>query len=145
MSHLREIMQRLAANRNDAAAATTPTQAPTQLTSPAAGLDLASYRDRLRACSPPMLDYEFTWLHQSLDDLELCRHHPPMEEAAGGSQRVQQLLEQVRACLQALQEECQGRGLTPRRQARSVAVGEHAWEVSHAGIRSSWGLDPRPA
>ena len=132
MSLLRGIMQRLAANRSDAAA---------PIPAAAATSDQDSYRNRLRACSKPMLDYEWTWLQQSLDDLELCRHHTPMEEAAGGSQRVQQLRDQVCACLQEIEEECRERGLTPLRQPLSVAVGEHAWEVSNAAIRSSWGLN----
>ena len=136
MSLLRDIMQRLAANRSDAAAPVPPA---------AVASELASYRSRLRTCSKPMLDYEWTWLHQSLDDLELCRNDAPMEEAAGGSQRVQQLLDQARTCLRAIQEECEERRLTPVRQPLSVAVGEHAWEVSNAAIRSSWKLDGQGA
>jgi hypothetical protein len=110
MSHLRDIMRRLAANRSDRAAPTPP---------PPTAPDLASYRQRLRSCSKPMLDYEWTWLHQSLE------------------------LDQP--CLQAVEEECQERGLTPMRHPLAVAMGEHAWEVSNAAIRTSWGFDGQPA
>ena len=135
MSHLRDIMQRLAAHE---VAATSPT-APF----PQAARDMEDYRQQLRGCTPAMLSYEWTWLHQHLEDLALCSAHPPMREAAGGSQRVEQLMEQARTCLEALQTECELRQLTPVRQPHSVATGEHAWDVSNPAIRSCWGLDAK--
>jgi hypothetical protein len=133
MSHLRDIMQRLAAHQGGASSPTSPF--------PQAARDMEEYRQQLRGCTPAMLSYEWTWLHQHLEDLALCSAHPPMREAAGGSQRVQQLMEQARTCLEDLQTECELRQLTPVRQPRSVATGEHAWDVSNPAIRSCWGLD----
>jgi exonuclease VII large subunit len=132
MSHLRNIMQKLAA----AHPAATP--------APSAAMALPQvevYSGQLQRCSQAMLLYEWSWLHQHLEDLQLCQSNRAMARAAGGSQHVNQLLLQTEGCLQALKAECQARNLQPQRQAHSVASGEHAWEVSNAAIRQAWGLD----
>lgn len=132
MSRLREIMQKLAAVQ--------PAASPT----PGAGTvlpQLEAYRQQLRRCSQAMLLYEWTWLHQQREDLQLCQTNSVMARAAGGSQHVNQLLRQAEGCLQVLAAECQARDLQPQRQAHSVASGEHAWEVSNAAIRRAWDLD----
>jgi hypothetical protein len=132
MSHLRDIMQRLAA----AHTAATPGPVP-QTSLPR----LETYRQRLDQCSEAMLLYEWAWLHQHLEDLELCAANSEMAQAAGGEHHVQQMGLQAEACQQALAEEFRGRGLQPERQAHSVASGEHAWEVSNDTLRRAWGLD----
>jgi hypothetical protein len=132
MSHLREIMQKLAAAQ------------PTAGDNPSARMSLPqleTYRQQLGQCSEAMLLYEWTWLHQHLEDLELCGANSAMAQAAGGGAHVQQMSLQAEACLQALAEECGQRGLQPERQAHSVATGEHAWEVSNGAIRHAWGLE----
>ena len=95
----------------------------------------------LRQCSPAMLLYEWAWLQQHLEDLQLCQTNGAMAQAAGGSQHVNQLLLQAEGCLQVLEAECRARDLQPQRLAHSVASGEHAWEVSNGAIRQAWGLD----
>jgi len=87
-----------------------------------------------------MLLYEWAWLQQHLEDLQLCQTNGAMAQAAGGSQHVNQLLLQAEGCLQALEAECQARDLQPQRLAHSVASGEHAREVSNSAIRQAWGL-----
>ena len=132
MSHLREIMQNLAAAQ--------PAASP----SPNAAMALPqveAYARHLHQCNQAMLLYEWAWLQQHLEDLQLCQSNSAMAQAAGGSQHVNQLLLQAEGCLQALTTECQARDLQPQRLAHSVASGEHAWEVSNSAIRQAWGLD----
>jgi hypothetical protein len=132
MSHLRAIMQKLAA------AQPADTESPT----PQSSLpQREAYRQQLQQCGEAMLHYEWTWLHQHLEDLQLCNANSAMAQAAGGAQHVRQLILQAEACLATLAEECEGRGVQPERQAQSVASGEHAWEVSNSTIRRAWGLD----
>jgi|694.fasta_scaffold66210_4 hypothetical protein len=132
MSHLRKIMQNLAAAQP--AASATPSTAT-------ALPQVEAYRQHLRQCSPAMLLYEWAWLQQHLEDLQLCQTNGAMAQAAGGSQHVNQLLLQAEGCLQGLEAECRARDLQPQRLAHSVASGEHAWEVSNGAIRQAWGLD----
>jgi AcrR family transcriptional regulator len=132
MSHLRDIMQRLAAAQ----------PAGTENPPPPSSLpQLDAYRLQLQQCSEAMLHYEWTWLHQHLDDLQLCNANSAMTQTAGGSQHVRQLILQAETCLAALAEECARRGVQPERQAHSLASAEHAWEVSNSTIRRAWGLD----
>lgn len=140
MSHLRDIMQKL--GQRHAAGADRAVE-----TRPAAG-DLErhrrDYRDRLRSCSPQMLRYEWTWLHQHLEDLELCRTSPEMLRVTGGRQHIDLLLSEARAYLEELAEEFGERALIPSREPHSVVSGEHAWDVSNETIRAQWGFDPDP-
>lgn len=133
MSHLRDIMQRLSAA--NAAAPLPQDPAPTQ------GAPLADYQRQLMACSDAMLRYEWTWLEQHLEDLQLCQEHDAMREAAGGRQHLQALIEHHQHCRTLLLEQLKTRGLEARREANSVVSGEHAWQVHHPAIRAQWGLD----
>lgn len=136
MSHLRDIMQKL--GQRHAA------EAPPLIT-PASSAELEQhrrdYRRQLAACSPAMLRYEWTWLHQHLEDLELCRSTPEMLRVTGGSQHIDLLLGEARAYLAELEAEFKDRGLVPAREAHSVMSGEHAWDVTNPAIRAQWGLD----
>lgn len=135
MSHLREIMQKLAAVHPPGA----DSPASPQLW--ASSNQQEDYRHQLEQCTAAMLHYEWTWLHQHREDLQHCSANQAMAQAAGGSQHVQRLISQTDACLQLLTGECERRGLQPERQAHSVASGEHAWQVSNGTIRQQWGLD----
>jgi glycine/D-amino acid oxidase-like deaminating enzyme len=132
MSHLREIMQKLAAAQPAGTEKPTPQPSLPQL---------EAYRQQLQQCNEAMLHYEWTWLYQHLDDLQLCNANSAMAQAAGGSQHVRQLILQAQTYLAALAKECERRGVQPQRQAHSVASAEHAWEVSNSAIRRAWGLD----
>ncbi len=131
MSHLREIMQRLQAR--------TPTPA-----TPAPVLEqhLSAYGEQLRGCSDPMLHYEWVWLEEHLEGLELCASQPEMCAAAGGAAHVAQLRQESECFLPLLRGEMERRGLAPPRHRHAVVPSEHAWELTHAGIRSAWGLPP---
>ncbi|MEX1322645.1 MAG: hypothetical protein AB1Z21_00450 [Synechococcaceae cyanobacterium] len=138
MSHLRDIMQKL--GQRHAAGADTAAEIK-----PTGGAELEKhrrdYRQRLRGCTAAMLRYEWTWLHQHLEDLELCGTTPEMLRVTGGRQHLDLLLAEARAYLGELEEEFRGRGLVPAREALSVLSGEHAWDVSNETIRAQWGFD----
>lgn len=141
MSHLREIMQRLSAAQaapQPEGSATTSAQAGD---ANAEAAQLSDFQRQLSRCSAPMLRYEWTWLEQHLEDLQLCLEHDAMREAAGGRQHLQALIEHHQQCRSLLQEQLQARGLEARRESHSVVSGEHAWEVHHPAIRAQWGLD----
>ena len=138
MSHLRDIMQKL--GQSHAASA-----GPAAEIRPAGGAELEAhrrdYRRQLRDCTPAMLRYEWTWLHQHLEDLELCRSNADMLRATGGRQHLELLLAEARAYLEELKAEFQEREMVPAREAHSVVSGEHAWDVHNAAIRAQWGFD----
>lgn len=137
MSYLREIMQKLGAGAEAAlqegrGGATWP------------ALQAADYRRQLEACSEPMLHYEWAWLEQHLQDLELCASNEAMLKVAGGQRHLDGLLAEARQCRQHLHDQFAALGLTPRRLPHSLAAAEHAWELSHAGLRAQWGIDTPP-
>jgi hypothetical protein len=156
MSHLRDIMQKLGqshaasqgAGFSAGAGAGAGAESSSAIT-PAAGTELEQhrhhYRQQLMACTPAMLRYEWTWLHQHLEDLELCRSNPDMLRATGGRQHLELLLAEARAYLEELKAEFQERGVVPAREAHSVVSGEHAWDVRNAAIRAQWGFDVEDA
>jgi hypothetical protein len=147
MSHLRDIMQKLGqshAASHSAGSGASFSADPAPVITPAAGAELekhrSHYRQQLRACAPAMLRYEWTWLHQHLEDLELCRTTPDMLRVTGGRQHLELLLAEARAYLEELTAEFQQRGVVPAREAHSVVSGEHAWDVSNETIRAQWGF-----
>lgn len=137
MSYLREIMQRLN-SRTAAEAEVEPTP------SPRLEAHLEDYRQRLLACTPAMLRYEDAWLEQHLETLELCLTQPGMLSTAGGPARVKILLEESRRFRELLDQRCRELELAPARHRAAVVASEHAWELSHPGLRSQWGLEPLP-
>jgi hypothetical protein len=148
MSHLRDIMQKLGQRHAAAAGADANAQSAAEIT-PVGSAELEKhrrdYRRRLRACTPAMLRYEWTWLHQHLEDLELCSTTPEMLRVTGGPQHVELLLTEARAYREELEAEFQERGVVPAREAHSVLSGEHAWDVRNAAIRAQWGFDAEDA
>ncbi len=135
MSYLREIMQKLGAGAEAAVQ-----EGRGGASWPA--LQAATYRRELEACSEPMLHYEWAWLEQHRQDLELCRGHEAMLQVAGGQRHLEGLLAESEQCLQHLREVMAARGLTPKRLTHSLAASEHAWELSHPGLRAQWGIGP---
>jgi AcrR family transcriptional regulator len=88
-----------------------------------------------------MLHYEWAWLEQHLQDLEHCAGNDAMLKVAGGQRHLDGLLAEARACQQHLRDQFAARGLSPRRLPHSLAAAEHAWELSHPGLRAQWGID----
>jgi len=125
MSHLRDIMQKL--GQSHAANAELK-------------LHRSHYRQQLRACELAMLRYEWTWLHQHLEDLELCCTTPDMLRATGGRQHLDLLVAEARADLEELTAEFQQREVVPALEPHSVVSGEHAWDVRNETIRAQWGF-----
>lgn len=138
MSYLREIMQKLGAGAEAAVQ-----EGRGGAAWPA--LQAEAYRRRLQACNEPMLLYEWAWLEQHLQDLELCASNEAMLRAAGGQRHLDGLLAEARQCRAHLREQFAARDLSPRRLPHSLATGEHAWELSHPGIRAQWGITAPPA
>jgi hypothetical protein len=124
MSYLREIMQKLGDSQP-----------------PEPAVQVGLYRRQLEACNEPMLLYEWAWQQQHLEDLRLCAANPAMLEVAGGQRHLEALLSTAEAALQELLEVFAAREIVPRRLPHSLAPTEHAWEVTHQGIRAQWGLD----
>lgn len=133
MSYLREIMQRLGAGHPEAAASGGEQRWPQ--------LQAAAYGRQLQRCTQPMLLYEWAWLEQHLQDLELCASNEAMLQAAGGQRHLAGLLSEARQCQQLLRQRCAACGLRPRRLPHSLAPGEHAWQLSQPGLRAQWGIN----
>jgi hypothetical protein len=136
MSQLREIMQKLGRSRQLASSDEQTSDAGVPFPE-----QLKDYQSQLERCSTPMLRYEWTWLQQHLEDLELCGNNPEMLNVAGGEAHLSRLILQARRCLELLGQTFEQRGLAPIRETRSVVSGEHAWEVSNSTIRDQWGFD----
>ncbi len=150
MSHLRDIMQKLSQRHAAAAAANTADAADAgngaaPAVTPAGSAEVEKhrrdYRQRLRACTPAMLRYEWTWLQRHLEDLDLCSSTPEMLRVTGGRQHTELLLAEARAYRDELAAEFRERGEQPGGEQHSVLSGEHAWDVSNATIRAQWGFD----
>jgi AcrR family transcriptional regulator len=138
MSYLRDIMQKLGAGAEAAVQ-----EGRGGAAWPA--LQAAEYRRRLETCSEPMLHYEWAWLEQHLQNLELCASNDAMLKVAGGQRHLDGLVAEARQCQHHLRDQFAARGLSPRRLPHSLAAAEHAWELSHPGLRAQWGIDSEPA
>jgi hypothetical protein len=135
VSYLREIMQRLNASRREgvsAGAADPP--------GPLLEAHLAHYNERLAACTPPMLQYEWAWLEEHIEGLELCGTQPEMAAAAGGSAHVQRLLAESLRFRAHLEGEMRRRGVRPALHRHTLVPGEHSWELTNPAIRARWGI-----
>lgn len=133
MSYLREIMQRLQARH--AAAGATPRPDPAQIER-----HLQAYQERLDACTPAMLQYEWAWIEQHLETLELARTTPAMVRAAGGASHLEGLLEESRRFRDQLEQHCRALGIRPASQRHAVLATAHAWELHQQDLRQLWGF-----
>ena len=156
MSYLREIMQRLNERlASEAGSTADPAQAGAEpihraepdadasgeSTQPLLGLHARHYGERLRECTPAMLQYEALWLEQHLEALELCRVQPEMLQVTGGRRHLEAMLAETRSFQTLLSAEMGRRGLTADPHHHTVVASEHAWELTHPGIRRQWGID----
>jgi hypothetical protein len=138
MSYLREIMQRL----NARSAQRSETPPPEALLS---GAHLEHYRQQLEQCCPAMVQYEWAWLEQHIEALELCGSQPEMLSTAGGAARVEALLAESQQCRELVVQRLDALAVEPGRHRHTVVPTEHAWELSHPEIRRQWGIDPARA
>lgn len=136
MSNLRKIMQRLARNQ---AEVPKPSHQSADAMDQRMRWHLEAYQQRIEACTPPMLQYEWMWLEDHLATLELCSREPEMLSAAGGTARVLELLLEHRQYQNALAAMMTVRGVEPARHSHPLVEGEHAWEVRQDTIKRLWG------
>ncbi|MEB3165750.1 MAG: hypothetical protein VKO65_03685 [Cyanobacteriota bacterium] len=133
MSTLREIMQRLRARH--AGAGDPPVLAGALIES-----HLADYQARLEACTPAMLQYEWAWIEQHLETLELASTTPSMLEAAGGASQIAALLQETRRFRDLLEQRFRALGLRPATHRHTVLDTAHAWELNQQELRDLWGF-----
>lgn len=137
MSHLRNIMQKLAQVQPDGKrSAQSPPAGDTELLR----LHVGEYQQRLVHCSAAMLQYEWAWLEEHIADLELCLTQPEMLHILGGKTHVEQLLLESHSCQAILQTTMLTRGVEPARHPQAVVGGEHAWEIRQDSVKQMWGL-----
>jgi len=137
MSYLRQIMQRLQSR-------SVPLPEPAD----AGGLleeHLEAYRANLERCSDAMLQYEWAWLEQHLETLELCAVDPGMLASLGGVNRLHRLLEESRRFQDLLERRLADRGLEVARHRAGIIASEHAWELTDSSLRRAWGFAEEPS
>jgi hypothetical protein len=142
MSYLREIMQRLNASRSEGDAA--PEAAAAPASGPLQQAHLAEYGERLAGCSAAMLQYEWAWLEEHIEGLELCGRQPEMAATAGGAPHVQRLLAESRRFRDLLESEMERRGVRPALHRHTLVPTEHSWELTNPAIRKQWGIAAEP-
>lgn len=135
MSTLREIMQRLAEVDSKR---TKGNQADF---SELLKCHVDEYQSKLETCTPAMLQYEWTWLLEHIEALELCLAQPTMCHQLGGLTRVESLVEESKQFQIALEEMFHQRMIHPARSPHPVNPVEHAWEVSEDRIKQAWGIN----
>jgi hypothetical protein len=132
MSYLRQIMQKLA--NSDAKRGRRMATDSGELLK----LHIDDYQGKLEACTPGMLQYEWAWLKEHLESLELCQAHEAMGEELGGQENVVRLLAKTRQFQTALEEELNKRMLHPARHPHPIHPGDHAWDVDDDSMRKIW-------
>jgi len=135
MSTLREIMQRLAEVDSKR---TKGNQADF---SELLKCRVDEYQSKLETCTPAMLQYEWAWLNEHIQALELCLSQPKMSHELGGSVHVEKLLEESKQFQIVLEEMFHTRMIHPSDKHKPINPGEHAWEVSQQNLREIWELD----
>jgi len=135
MSTLRQIMQRLAEAESK--------QGKGSLTdfSELLKCHVDEYQSKLESCTPAMLQYEWTWLNEHIQALELCLAQPAMCHEIGGITRVEVLVEESKQFRIALVEMFHQRMIHPARHPHPINPIEHAWELSENRIKQAWGIE----
>jgi hypothetical protein len=143
LSYLREIMARLKERQTgDPATAVPQAQADPHREPPQLEAHIQSYREQLRACSDPMLRYEWAWLEDHLSSLNLSSSHAEMRAALGGRDHVADLMRETAAFRSELEQELLRRGVEASARTLPLEPMEHAWELSSPAIRQAWGIEP---
>jgi hypothetical protein len=137
MSNLRKIMQRLAESQERGMLNRAYDK---QQFSEMVKYLVDEYISKLEECTPAMLQYEWCWLQEHIETLELCLAHPAMCEEIGGLARARELLEESRGFQQALEDVFRRRMIHPMNAAHPVVANEHAWEISQESIKKDWGI-----
>jgi hypothetical protein len=88
MSNLRRIMQKIADAQNHSQ------QIPSSMNGDSVQISephLQDYTSKIEQCSEGMLRYEWAWLEEHIEDLELCLVQPEMLKILGGTIQVERL------------------------------------------------------
>lgn len=141
MSYLREIMQKLSKSQEG-------TKLKTRKESQTRNFLIYRREDYLRKledCTPEMLQYEWTWLVEHTEALELCLTQPAMLQELGGDLHVETLLSESKDYQICLAEIFKKRMIVPQSRRLPVILSEHAWELSDLQIKRIWGIDLNPS
>lgn len=136
MSYLRQIMQKLA----QADASNKPRKPTGDIGTKHHSQHVADYQAKLQTCNPAMLQYEWCWLQQQIESLQLCLANTTMSVELGGHDQVLRLLKESEECKTLLADRMHKLGVGPPQHNHSILPGEHAWEVTHATIQQNWGF-----
>lgn len=138
MSTLRQIMQRLAESRS---IKSTERRHQSADDSELLKCHVDEYQYKLETCTAAMLQYEWAWLREHIDALELCLTQPEMRQEIGGERHVYALLEESKEFQVVLEEMFRKRMVHPVNLSFPVSASEHAWEISQETVRRAWGID----
>ncbi|MEB3335743.1 MAG: hypothetical protein VKP70_12255 [Cyanobacteriota bacterium] len=137
MSQLRTIMQKLAQGQgSDQPGALNGVNAEVMR------LHVADYQRALQGCTAPMLQYEWAWLEDHLDNLHLCLSQPGMLEAMGGKAHVDQLLAESLQCQEVLRCHMAEQQVEPASHWPTMPTSDHAWELCQEKTKQLWGIQP---
>ncbi|MFN7677247.1 MAG: hypothetical protein ACK5QW_01460 [Cyanobacteriota bacterium] len=137
MSNLRRIMQKIADAQNNSQ------QIPSSMNGDSVQISephLQDYTSKIEQCSEGMLRYEWAWLEEHIEDLELCLVQPEMLKILGGTIQVERLLLESKKCQDFLRVKMEERGIRPTFHSHSIISGEHAWQVSQDNVKQMWGF-----
>ena len=135
MSHLREIMQKLAEAHSELPRGTMDETSSAHLKD-----NLEEYRSKIGSCNTGMLQYEWAWLNEHIEALELCVCQPAMGREIGGHAHAEQLLAESKQQKSALEELFQQRRIHPAVHHHEIHPGEHAWDVRNEMTKKNWGM-----
>jgi hypothetical protein len=135
MSNLRRIMQQLA----DAQGHPQATEASeNEYSVEIPDLHIQEYQSQLERCSKGMLQYEWAWLEEHMEDLKLCLVQTEMLKVLGGKAQVERLLLESKKCQDLLKFTMGERSLRPAFHSHAIISSEHAWEVSQDNVKKAW-------
>jgi hypothetical protein len=137
MNNLRRIMQKLAEGSTSKRESASPSPDESTKT---LSLVVQNYATRLESCSEAMLQYEWAWLEEHIEDLKLSLCHPEMLKNLGGKNYVERLLVESKGCKHQLEKRMNLRKVQPASQIHTTVSGEHAWDVKQEQIRKAWGF-----
>lgn len=98
------------------------------------------YQQNLERCSTEMLHYEWAWLNEHIEALELSLVQPEMCKELGGPGQAKNLLEENKEYQMLLQDYFRLRMIHPVSSRYPISPGEHAWELSNESIKEAWGI-----
>jgi hypothetical protein len=115
---------------------------PRRLSAEAMKCHASCYRENLRRCTEPMLQYEWAWLQERLAALRSCQGDAALLSRLGGIEQVNLVISECVLFQLLLQEEFGRRRLTPRPVDAPLVPSEEAWEITSLKVKQDWGIVP---